>query len=226
MSFAHRCGRSVEASTSQVGRRRAACRAAEPENKKTGHRGRPQFTWPAAVSHHPAGKAQSAPTWRTMALVVAPQEHPFEIGLGSKREAGLGAQRTWRHATPVTEALHVPLHRGIEPDCSHAAASAHSRSAVKRPSRRQCLAGSSGSGWDREWSAGDEIRELMVAAPSMSASLSVILRCVRSRIPSFGRRRLVGRVSIVSYALGAEACLQLVCQPASRARLALPVKVG
>jgi hypothetical protein len=43
-------------------------------------------------------------------LVVAPEEHPFPIGLRSKREARCVAETTRRHATPLTEALHVPLH--------------------------------------------------------------------------------------------------------------------
>lgn len=150
-------------------------------------------------SHHPAGKAELALTWRTMALVVAPQEHPFEIGLGLKREAGLWAQRTWRHATPVTEALHVPLHREVELGRSHAATRqdlAPSGQARRFLLQQLCLADSSGSGWDRDWCAGHSIREFLTAAPSMSASPSVILVCVQSRMSSLRRSGLVStRVS-------------------------------
>ena len=147
-------------------------------------------------SHHPAGKAELALTWRTMALVVAPQEHPFEIGLGSKREAGLRAQRTCRHATPVTEALHVPLHREVELGCSRAATRQHlapSGLARRFLSQWLCLAVSSGSGWVRDWCAGHSIREFVTAVPSMSASPSVILVCVQSRMSSLRRFRLVSR---------------------------------
>lgn len=59
---------------------------------------------------HPADEAGLALTRGTMALVIAPEKHPFEIRLRSKREAGLEAQRTQGDATPVIEALHVPLH--------------------------------------------------------------------------------------------------------------------
>ena len=90
-----------------------ACEVTFRSQKKAGQRPT-SIRVAGSGSHHPAGKAELALTWRTMALVVAPQEHPFEIGLGSKREAGLWAQRTCRHATPVTEALHVPLHRQVE----------------------------------------------------------------------------------------------------------------
>ena len=111
-------------------------------------------------SHHPAGKAELALTWRTMALVVAPQEHPFEIGLGSKREAGPWAQRTWRHATPVTEALHVPLH--LERSCyverAHAVPrrkriASPGRKAQGAQGKQLCSVGHSGSGGDRDKSA-------------------------------------------------------------------------
>jgi len=43
-----------------------------------------------------------------MTLVIAPEEHPLEVGLGSKREAR--DEPIGKHATPLTEALHVPLH--------------------------------------------------------------------------------------------------------------------
>ena len=43
-----------------------------------------------------------------MTLVIAPEEHPLEVGLGSKREAR--GEPTVVHAAPLTEALHVPLH--------------------------------------------------------------------------------------------------------------------
>ena len=61
-------------------------------------------------SHDPAGKAELVLTRRTVTLVLAPQEHPEEMGLGLKREARTRVEPTERHATPVTEALHVPLH--------------------------------------------------------------------------------------------------------------------
>ena len=158
-------------------------------NKKAGQRadlnsrGRRRFA-------HPAGRAELALTWRTMALVVAPQEHPFEIGLGSKREAGLWAQRTCRHATPVTEALHVPLHRQVELGCSHAATANNDLApgglARRFLSRWLCLAVSSGSGWVRDWCAGHSIRKFLTAVPSMSASPSVILYACSHACPRLG----------------------------------------
>ena len=61
-------------------------------------------------SHDPAGEAGLAPTWGAETLILAPQKHPEEMRFGSKREARTWVEPTWRHATPVTEALHVPLH--------------------------------------------------------------------------------------------------------------------
>src|SRR5262245_19157441 len=58
----------------------------------------------------PASNAELDFTRGTVTLVVAPEEHPFPIGLRSKREARCVAEPTRRHATPLTEALHVPLH--------------------------------------------------------------------------------------------------------------------
>src|SRR5215470_15380718 len=78
-------------------------------NKKgPARRPTPSFTWPAAVRTTPPARAELAHTRRTMTLVIAPEEHPVEIGLGSKREAR--GEPTGKHATPWTEALHVPLH--------------------------------------------------------------------------------------------------------------------
>jgi len=71
-------------------------------------RGPTQSTWPAAVRTPRRLGSDSAHTRRTMTLVIAPEEHPLEIGLGSKREAR--GEPTVVHATPLTEALHVPLH--------------------------------------------------------------------------------------------------------------------
>jgi hypothetical protein len=191
VNLPHRCGGTGEPSTSQVARR---C-----HNKKRPATGPALIRVAGGGSHHPAGKAELALTWRTMALVVAPQEHPFEIGLGSKREAGHGAQRTCRHATPVTEALHVPLHREVELGCSRAATRQHLAPgdlARRFLSQWLCLAVSSGSGWVRDWCAGHSIREFLTAVPSMSASPSVILVCVQSRMSSLRRFRLVStRVS-------------------------------
>ena len=68
-----------------------------------------------------AGKLGLVLTWRTVTLVFAPQEHPFPIGLGSGRAARFG-EPIWVHATPVTEALHVPLH--LERSCRAAPAQA------------------------------------------------------------------------------------------------------
>jgi hypothetical protein len=56
----------------------------------------------------PASEAGLDFTRGTVTLVVAPEEHPFPIGLRSKREARCVAEPTRRHATPLTEALHVP----------------------------------------------------------------------------------------------------------------------
>ncbi len=61
-------------------------------------------------SHHPAGKAGSALTWRMLTLVLAPEKHPEEMRFGLEREARTWVEPTWGHATPVTEALHVSLH--------------------------------------------------------------------------------------------------------------------
>src|SRR5215813_8165111 len=60
--------------------------------RKAGH------LWPAArclaggarTTH--AGSAELALTWRAVTLVVAPQEHPLPVGLGSKRAAGIGRE--------------------------------------------------------------------------------------------------------------------------------------
>jgi|SRR6516162_3797091 len=78
--------------------------------KKAGH------LWPAlrclagGARTTRAGSAELALTWRAVTLVVAPQEHPLPVGLGSKRAARIGHEPIWDHATPLTEALHVPLH--------------------------------------------------------------------------------------------------------------------
>ena len=61
-------------------------------------------------SHNLASNPDLALTRRTVTLVFAPQEHHFPIGLGSKRAARVGRKPIGNHATPVTEALHVPLH--------------------------------------------------------------------------------------------------------------------
>ena len=45
-----------------------------------------------------------------MTLVLAPEEHPRPIGLGPDRATLAGIEPIGDHATPVTEALHVPLH--------------------------------------------------------------------------------------------------------------------
>ena len=66
--------------------------------------------WPAAARTTPPAMAELVLTRRTMTLVIAPEEHPGEIGLRLKREARALREPTWRHATPLTEALHVPLH--------------------------------------------------------------------------------------------------------------------
>src|SRR5262245_37817581 len=68
-------------------------------------------------SHLRAGGAELALTWGPMPSVVAPQEHPFAVGLRSKREAGCRVRQAFGHA--LTEALHVPLH--LERWCRFAA---------------------------------------------------------------------------------------------------------
>src|SRR2546421_13105035 len=87
-------------------------------------KGRPMWpawiVWPAGLALPRAGKAELALTWRTVTLVIAPEEHPLPVGLGSKRAARIGHEPTWVHATPVTEALHVPLH--LERSCCAAPA--------------------------------------------------------------------------------------------------------
>ena len=170
--------------------------AARPaEIRKAGHKGPALDRVAGGGSHHPAGRIELALTWRSMTLVVAPQEHPLPVGLRSKREAGDRRRRTWKHATPWTEALHVPLH--LQRSCWTVALGlplhAHAgrwfatprRSARRVPSRQLGWGRTSGSGWDREQLAGTCIRELVTAVPSMSAWLSAILRyrsCAFSRL--------------------------------------------
>jgi hypothetical protein len=56
-------------------------------NEKRPARGPASMRVAGGGSHDPAGEAGSALTWRAETLVLAPQEHPEEMGLGSKREA-------------------------------------------------------------------------------------------------------------------------------------------
>ena len=157
-----------------------------------------------------AGKTELALTWGTVTLVIAPEEHPLPVGLGSRRAARL-RKSTWVHATPLTEALHVPLHleRSCRADPESAAAS---RTDVRAPDlsardtldrRRLCWFGAAVRDGGRESRAATSIRELLAAAPSMPASPSVILQCLlcaclaqmRHRFPSGiarFRRALVG----------------------------------
>ena len=65
---------------------------------------------PAAVRTTAPAIAELALTGGTMTLVLAPEEHPRPIGLGPNRVALAGIEPIGDHATPVTEALHVPLH--------------------------------------------------------------------------------------------------------------------
>ena len=176
---------------------RGACRVRRDQSVAAQH-GRPaarkkgRLLEPASCfvasggSHHPAGRTELAFTRRAMPLVVAPQEHPPQVKLRLKREAGLRAQRTDRHATPLTEALHVPLHLDSvlvsQPRRRHR----HVIGLGRLLSRRMRSAGSSGLGWDRAGCAGTKAQELLAAAPSMSASLPVILQCVLARTSSFG----------------------------------------
>ena len=78
-------------------------------------RGRPSneaglIASPTAVRTTTPALAELALTGGTMTLVLAPEEHPRPIGLGPKRAAIAAIEAIGDHATPVTEALHVPLH--------------------------------------------------------------------------------------------------------------------
>jgi len=90
-----------------------------PHHEKGRPLGPASSFWLAGLAR-PAGKAELALTWRTVTLVIAPEEHPLPVGLRSKRAARIGHEPTWVHATPVTEALHVPLH--LERSCCAAPA--------------------------------------------------------------------------------------------------------
>jgi hypothetical protein len=135
----------------------------------------------------PASNAELDLTRGTVTLVVAPEEHPFPFGLRSKREARCVDEPTRRHATPLTEALHVPLHlerwccaafgMPIQIDAGAGQAPSHSNTTARGASlQRFCVSGHSGSGRERAKRVLVKIRELLAAVPSTSASLSVILR--------------------------------------------------
>jgi hypothetical protein len=91
--------------------------ATNPEKKKAG----PECSGPAACivagggSHDPAGGAGLALTGPLVIApkkqIVTPEDGLLGFPLEAKREAGRHLQRTQRHATPLAEALHVPLHR-------------------------------------------------------------------------------------------------------------------
>jgi hypothetical protein len=131
-------------------------------------------------------------------LVVAPEKHPFPIGLRSKREARCVAEPTRRHAAPLTEALHVPLH--LERWCCVATAGPcrSMRTPGKRPCsragrheglslQRLCVSEHSGSGRERAERVLVKIRELLAAVPSTSASLSAILQSLLCAFSPQGR---------------------------------------
>ena len=166
----------------------------------------------------PASKAELDFTRGTVTLVVAPEEHPFPIGLRSKREARCVGEPTRRHATPLTEALHVPLH--LDRWCWDT---------ISRP--MQMTAGAGQAPWPRAGRLGVpgcsghgrlrtavpdgnargacsvQIRELRAAVPSTSASPSVIrqsLFCAFSphkarstRDPTMTRTRTGGLALVV-----------------------------
>ncbi len=79
-------------------------------NEKAGREGRLRRPGWLKARTAPASSAELALTRRTVTLVFAPQEHHFPVGLGSKRATRVGHELIGRHATPLTEALHVPLH--------------------------------------------------------------------------------------------------------------------
>ena len=132
-------------------------------------------------------------------MVVAPEEHPFPIGLRSKREARCVAEPTRRHATPLTEALHVPLHlerwccvangRPVQIDVGAGQAPLLPSLTARGLSLQRFGVGEhSGSGRERAERVLVKIRELLAAVPSSSASLSVILQSLFLRIfPAQGR---------------------------------------
>ena len=62
--------------------------------RKSRPRGPASSSWPAEGSHCPAGSSELALTRRTVTLVIAPEEHPFPVGLGSKRATRLGTSRS------------------------------------------------------------------------------------------------------------------------------------
>src|SRR5215510_9201955 len=124
--------------------------------------------WPASRCSgwrrlaRPASNAELDFTRGTVTLVIAPEEHPFPFGLRSKREARCVVETTRRHATPLTEALHVPLH--LERWCCAAigmpiqtmwAPGKHPRSRTTTARgaslQRFCVSEHSGSGRERAW---------------------------------------------------------------------------
>src|SRR5215510_13399245 len=135
----------------------------------------------------PASSAELDFTRVTVTLVVAPEEHPLPIGLRSKREARCVAEPTPRHATSLTEALHVPLHLErwccianggpMQSDAGAGQAPLLSNLAARKPSvQRFGVSEHSGSGRERAERVLVKVRELLAAVPSSSASLSVILQ--------------------------------------------------
>jgi hypothetical protein len=155
--------------------------------RKSRPRGPASFSWPARGSHRPAGKADLALTWRTVTLVSAPQEHHFPVGLRSKRAARVGHEPFGYHATPLTEALHVPLHLEGSAALSSRKLPSHARTRP-RADRLGARGDDSSLIWAQRFGMGPRqpaatrVRELLAAAPSMPASPSAILQCVPSRI--------------------------------------------
>jgi hypothetical protein len=203
-------------------------------DKKTGPEGPAGCLVAGGGSHCGAGKADSAPTWRAVALVVAPQEHPLPVGLRSKREAGHGARQSWKHATPLTEALHVPLHLVR---WYRRAASAPPYADAGR--RALGLAGRQGDACrggacrlrpavrdETARLAGTSARELLTAAPSMSASLPAIVQCVSSRTSSFQTRPAPSNECACNVSYGwSLVSLSASCAAVSSTGLALGVRL-
>ena len=187
------------------------------------------MSWPVGLARPRAGRADLALTRRTVTLVFAPQEHHFPIGLRSKRAARVGREPIGKHATPLTEALHVPLH--LERSLPHRSRTIRNPDTQTRrpgPTRLETcdgdglLACAQRFGIGAAASSRHEVRVLQGAAPSMSASHSPILQCAFSGIPGSDAGRGSGQTRLLPTRtrqllemslVGAGSALQLPSRP-------------
>jgi hypothetical protein len=122
-------GRQWAVGSGQCGRRAHLLHRPLPTAYSLKKAGRPQMLGPAACcvagggSHDPAGGAGSALTGPLVIApkkqIVTPEANLLGFPLEAKREAGRTLRRAQSHATPLAEALHVPLH--VEASCWRAA---------------------------------------------------------------------------------------------------------